>query len=386
MVPPAPGRFSTTMVWPQRLLNSSPMVRATMLTAPPGGKGTSRCTGLDGKVSCANAAPDAIVIAASAASVPVHRLMMLLPPSAANPKFARFLGRNDSEVRSEVAANACELRNRDTSALRHSSASRRGWRWPENKNPAIRGGVSWKESPTRSGENRSALRRNARLVVRRLAQHIAAAPDGLDVVLAVRRVGELLAQLADEHVDDLEFGLVHAAVEMVEEHLLGEGRALAQREQLEHLILLAGEMHARAVDLDGLGIEIDDEIAGLDDRLGMPLGAPHDRVDARHQLVLVEWLGHVVVGAEAEALDLVLDAGEAGEDEDRRLDLGDPQRAQHLEPGHVREVQVEQDDVVVIELAEVDALFAEVRRVDVEALGFQHQLDRLRSRAIVFDQ
>src|SRR5215471_16082424 len=385
MVPPAPGRFSTTMVWPQRLLNSSPMVRATMSTAPPGGKGTSRCTGLDGKVSCANAAPDAIVIAASAASVPVHRLMMLLPPSAANPKFARFLGRNgcefrvqkrhqnhrvascpfDSEVRSEVAGNACELRNRDTSALRHSSVSRRGWRWPENKNPAIRGGVSWEESPIRSGENRSALRRNARLVVRRLAQHIAAAPDGLDVVLAVRRVGELLAQLADEHVDDLEFGLVHAAVEMVEEHLLGEGRA---------------------VDLDGLRIEVDDEIAGLDDRLGMPLGAPHDRVDARHQLVLVEWLGHVVVGAEAEALDLVLDAGEAGEDEDRRLDLGDPQRAQHLEPGHVREVQVEQDDVVIIELAKVDALFAEVRRVDVEALGFQHQLDRLRSRAIVFDQ
>src|SRR5215471_19708137 len=338
MVPPAPGRFSTTMVWPQRLLNSSPMVRATMLTAPPGGKGTSRCTGLDGKVSCANAAPDAIVIAASAASVPVHRLMMLLPPSAANPKFARFLGRNgcefrvqkrhqnhrvascpfDSEVRSEVAGNACELRNRDTSALRHSSASRRGWRWPENKNPAIRGGVSWEESPIRSGENRSALRRNARLVVRRLAQHIAAAPDGLDVVLAVRRVGELLAQLADEHVDDLELRLVHAAVEMVEEHLLGERRAFAQGEQLEHLVFFAGEMHARAVDLDGLGIEIDDEIAGLDDRLGMPLGAPHDRVDARHQLVLVEWLGHVVVGAEAEALDLVLDAGEAGEDEDRR--------------------------------------------------------------------
>jgi hypothetical protein len=53
----------------------------------------------------------------------------------------------------------------------------------------------------------------------------------------------------------------------------------------------------------------------------MALGAAHDRVDARHQFVLVEGLRHVVVGAEAEALDLVLDAGEAGEDEDRRVDL-----------------------------------------------------------------
>ena len=80
----------------------------------------------------------------------------------------------------------------------------------------------------------------------RLAQHIAAAPDGLDVVLAPGGVRELLAQLADEHVDDLEFGLVHAAIEMIEEHLLGQRRALAEREQLQHLVFLAGQMHARA--------------------------------------------------------------------------------------------------------------------------------------------
>jgi hypothetical protein len=32
-------------------------------------------------------------------------------------------------------------------------------------------------------------------------------------------------------------------------------------------------MHPRAVDLDGLGVEIDDEIAALDDRLGVAFGA-----------------------------------------------------------------------------------------------------------------
>ena len=61
------------------------------------------------------------------------------------------------------------------------------------------------------------------------------------------------------------------------------------------------------------------QVAGLDDRLGMALRAAHDGVDAGHELVLVERLGHVVVGAEAEAAHLVLDAGKAGEDEDRRL-------------------------------------------------------------------
>src|SRR5262249_1139262 len=62
------------------------------------------------------------------------------------------------------------------------------------------------------------------------------------------------------------------------------------------------------------------------------------------------------------------------------------QRAQHFEAGHVREVQVEQDDVVVVDLAKIDAFFAKICGVDVEALGFEHQLDRLRGGAIVFNQ
>ena len=43
----------------------------------------------------------------------------------------------------------------------------------------------------------------------------------------------------------------------------------------------------------------------------MSLGASHDGVDACHQLVLVERLGYVVVGTEAEPFDFVLDTGEA---------------------------------------------------------------------------
>ena len=161
---------------------------------------------------------------------------------------------------------------------------------------------------------------------------------------------------------------------------------LRRREQLEHLIFLAGQMHAGAVDFDGLLVEIDDEIAGDDDRLGVALGAADDRVDAGDQFVLVERLGQIVVGAVAEALHLVLDAGHAGEDQDRRLDLGHAQRPQHLVAGHVGQIEVEQDDVVVVELAEVDAFLAEVRHVDVEILRLEHQFDALRRRAVVLDQ
>ncbi len=58
----------------------------------------------------------------------------------------------------------------------------------------------------------------------------------------------------------------------------------------------------------------------------------------------------------------------------------------HFEAGHVRKVQIEEDDVVVVDLAKIDPFLAEIGRVHVEALGFEHQLDRLRCGAIVFNQ
>src|SRR5208282_1249273 len=170
-----------------------------------------------------------------------------------------------------------------------------------------------------------------RFFIRGLPQHIAATPYRFDVVLAARGVGQLLAQLAHEHVDYFLFRLIHPAVEVIEKHFLGHCHALAQAQELQHLVLPAGEMHRRAVDHDRLGVEVDGEIVDLNDGLGVTPGAAHDGVDARHQLVLVEWLGHIVIGAEAETLDLVLDAGKPGKDQGRCLHLRNAQAAQHLE-------------------------------------------------------
>ena len=109
-------------------------------------------------------------------------------------------------------------------------------------------------------------------------------------------------------------------------------------------------------------------------------------MDARDQLLAVERLGHVVVGAEAEALELVLGVVLARQDQDRRLDLGDSQLAQHLVAVHVRQVQVEKNQVVVVELGQIDAFLAEIRGVDVQIRVLQHQLDAFGRRRIVFDK
>src|SRR3546814_11191782 len=70
-------------------------------------------------------------------------------------------------------------------------------------------------------------------------------------------------------VDDLHLGLVHAAVEMVQEHLLGQGRALAQGEQFEDRVFLAGQVQCLLVDLRRAAVQVDRQADGTDDGPGM---------------------------------------------------------------------------------------------------------------------
>jgi hypothetical protein len=49
---------------------------------------------------------------------------------------------------------------------------------------------------------------------------------------------QLFAKLADENVDNFEFGLVNPAVQVVEKHLLGQSRAFAQAKQFEDAVFL----------------------------------------------------------------------------------------------------------------------------------------------------
>ncbi len=68
------------------------------------------------------------------------------------------------------------------------------------------------------------------------------------------------------------------------------------------------------------------------------------------------------------------------------LTLDDAQGFQNFVARHVGQIQIEQDDVVVIELAKIDAFFTQIGRVDVEPLGLEHQFNALGRRGIVLDQ
>jgi hypothetical protein len=109
-------------------------------------------------------------------------------------------------------------------------------------------------------------------------------------------------------------------------------------------------------------------------------------MDAGDEFVAVKRLGDVIVGTEAERADLRIHFADARQHHHRRGNARDAQLLQHVEPGHVGQVQVEQDDVVIIQLAQVQTFLAQVGRVTIKALVGEHQLDSLGRRRLVLDQ
>ena len=113
----------------------------------------------------------------------------------------------------------------------------------------------------------------------RLVKHIAAAPYRFDVVIAACRLGELFAQLADENINDLELGLVHSAIEVVEKHFPRDDGALLQGKEFEDGVLLAGQVQRLIVDRDNSGIEINGQLTRPGRRFAVAFGEPNDRLN-----------------------------------------------------------------------------------------------------------
>src|ERR1044071_4698584 len=82
----APGRVSTTTVWPQFSVIFWPMTRAMMSVEPPGANGTIILIGLSGYLSAdcaaAGAGYPAIAVTHSAATIALMSFTRLLPADA----------------------------------------------------------------------------------------------------------------------------------------------------------------------------------------------------------------------------------------------------------------------------------------------------------------
>ncbi len=96
----------------------------------------------------------------------------------------------------------------------------------------------------------------------------------------------------------------------------------------------------------------------LDVALGVAGGAAHLGPHARQQLLHVEGLGDVVVGAGVHARHLVAPAVARREDDHRHVAFRAPPLLQHADAVHLRQAGVEDDHVVGFGVAEEEAFLA----------------------------
>ena len=108
-------------------------------------------------------------------------------------------------------------------------------------------------------------------------------------------------------------------------------------------------------------------------------------MDARHQFLTVKGLGQIIIRPAAQGLHLAVNLSATGENHDRRADSAVAQGAKDIESAHIRQVQIQEDQVVIIELAEIDTLLTHICGEDIEALRLENQLHTPGDRGVILN-
>ena len=198
---------------------------------------------------------------------------------------------------------------------------------------------------------------------------------------------ELLAQVADVHVDRARVAVGGVAPDALEQHRAAEHAAGVARERGQDLELHVGEPHGLVARGHLAALEVDHQLALADRLLELLVGlrqrrAPQHGLHAAAELAHREGLGDVVVGAQLQAEHLVDLLGLGGEHDDRhgaaRADLAADVEAVELGQHHV-----EHDEVEAVLAQPVERLAAVERGDDVVALLAQRVGEQLLHRQLV---
>ena len=221
--------------------------------------------------------------------------------------------------------------------------------------------------------------------LRASGEAVAASAQGFDGMQ--RFVGiELAAQAPDEHLDDVAVALEVLVVEPFGELGLRDHVAGAQHHVLEDAVFERGELDRRCRSSVTACARVSRRI-GPHSRIGRgpAARAAQQRLHARQHFFEVIGLRDVVVGAGLQAFDLVLPAIARREDEDRKFLAGLAQAADEIEPGKLRQAEIDDGDVERIFLAGEQAFLAIGGDVDREALLHQLIAQAFAQRRFVLD-
>ena len=130
-----------------------------------------------------------------------------------------------------------------------------------------------------------------------------------------------------------------------QQHGLGHRAAHVEEQHLQHGEFAVGEVDRRALDGDAARQPVEDD-AVLAEHAEGGWRAPADRLDPRVELLHLERLDQVVVGADAKPFDAIRDAAEGSQEDHRRVHARGAQRLQEVEAAQSRQHPVEDDDVI----------------------------------------
>src|SRR3954451_12080151 len=159
---------------------------------------------------------------------------------------------------------------------------------------------------------------------------------------------ELLAQMADVHVDGSGIAVLGVPPDVLEQRLAGENPTGRAGERTEDLELDIGDADLLLAQGDHAAAEVDLEVALVDrllvGRLADHPRAPQRRLDPAAELAHREGLGYVVVGADLQPRDLVGLTSLRGQHDDRHL-AARAQLAADFDPVQLGQHQVEDHEV-----------------------------------------
>jgi hypothetical protein len=170
------------------------------------------------------------------------------------------------------------------------------------------------------------------------------------------------------------------------QQLFGRDRhAVGAQEFSEGGELLAGQGNVPAVAVHLAAVGVEPDAGALQDRWGGRPDPPAQRHHPGGQFGKSERLGQVVVRAEGESGDPIVDVGRGGEHQDpgRRVRLGD--RPADLVAMHDGQVTVEHDHVVVVYADAFQGGTAVVRQVDRVRVTAQPLGHRVSEQGFVLD-
>src|SRR6478609_1257808 len=186
------------------------------------------------------------------------------------------------------------------------------------------------------------------------------------------------------HVHQPGVGRVPISPHLLQQHLAGEHLARLAGQGDQQVELQRGERDLFAVPGDLVPGYVDVHV-GHPQPLGRAdIGAPQPSPDPGGELLGLERLHHVVVGARLQAQHHVDGVGLRGEHDDRDAGLT-PDLLAHVQPGHPRQHQVQQDQVRVHVPERLECLRPVPDDGGVEALPAQHDGQHLGESGVVVD-